>query len=160
MRHSKLLLRSALCGVGWGALGMALTLILLLPARGTGAGRIAWQMRGALFVSPALGLIVGLCSPVFRRGGAFMRGGIALVTLYSAGFVFLVAGLITEYPSHPVPRYHIDRIFVDAWNGVVFGMTATGFVLFLAALAYATHAWVSRGWPGPMPDPGPGLGLR
>ena len=118
-----------LAGIAWGALAY------LFGARAIGS--VIWP---GILAAPAIGPAVGaLTQDLFERTVSWRRWLVALASLYAGGFLFaLVLGV---YDS--VVRFHGTRSVLatlgETQAMVVWGITLTGFILFLWPLTYFTH---------------------
>jgi hypothetical protein len=115
-----------MAGVLWGLLA------LFLAHRAVTSG--LWA--GVLF-APVIGLIVGLTlQPWFEARNGIGRGFVSLVSLYFGATLFAVAIAIASWS-----RFRIKPVetLTETVLGIWWGVTLTGFLLFLWPLAYFTH---------------------
>ena len=103
-------------------------------------GRIVW---GGILASPLIGLAIArIYLPFYERSGR-VRWFMALVTLYVAAMLFgLGAGIYDAVP--PVANRLTHAVIVQAVLATLWGVTVSGFVLFLWPLTYATHWLLGR----------------
>ena len=130
MRTSTPLTLASLCaGALWGGVAWFLA-----------AKAIGTPIWGGVAASPLIGwLITALTHGGFRDRGGFGRAVWALGSVYLGALGFGLAcgtaALITR------GDYTNAEVLLDPVVGVLWGVTMTGFLLFLAPLAYFTH-WV------------------
>lgn len=117
-----------IAGFLWGALAIFLV--------GRSFGGSSWT---GFFLSPLVGLTVGsiLQRPFESRNGPG-RSVISLLSLYLGGTLFAIA--IAAAQTARFERAPLESAG-EAVLGVWWGITLTGFLLFLWPLAYFTH-WV------------------
>ena len=99
-------------------------------------------------VSPLFGLLVGWAHRPTYRFPVVARVLVALGTLYAAAALFgLVIGVVEEIietsPNHVKGASIIEWVLVTLW-----GVTFTGYFLFLWPLAFANHWLLGRAWKG------------
>ncbi len=117
-----------IAGGAWGAL-----------AYGLGARLFGPGLWGGVIASPLIGLSVGgLLQARFEESAGFRRAGVVLISLYLSATLFgLAAGgydaVLRRTGGAPLER--IGEMIVAVWWGV----TMTGYLLFLFPLAYLTH---------------------
>ncbi len=129
---------------------------LLCAVSGLTWGGIAFLLIGEWFpglwagiaVSPLIGLLVGLVHRPTYRFPVLARVLVALVTLYATAALFgLVMGAVEEVietnPSHIKGSAVIEFVWVTFW-----GLTFTGYFLFLWPLAFLNHWRLGRAWKG------------
>jgi hypothetical protein len=118
----------ALAGFCWGLLALA------LGARAF--GRTIWP---AVLLSPLIGILVGaLVQPVFERRGGLGRSLAVLGSLYLGATLFGIAIAIGQWSRfRAAPLVMSGEAVLGTWWGVTF----TGFVLFLWPIGYLTH-WI------------------
>jgi len=103
---------------------------------------------GGILVSPFIGLLIGL---VHRPTYAFpliLRVVLALASLYAAAALFgVVIGIVEEVietsPNHVKGASIIEWVLATLW-----GVTFTGYFLFLWPMAFANHWLLGRAWRG------------
>jgi hypothetical protein len=98
--------------------------------------------------SPLIGLLVGLVHRPTYRFPVVARVLVALVTLYAAAALFgLVLGVVEEVietsPNHVKGAAIIEWVLATFW-----GLTFTGYFLFLWPLAFLNHWLLGRTWQG------------
>jgi hypothetical protein len=142
MSHRAVLARSAISGIVWGGVGIAT--VLLLDAPSGSLPRIIWAYRGGLLIAPLIGVAIGLSSQIFRRAGFRGRAVLAVISLYVAGFLFVLAARETELLGGELRGTQFANLIAECWNMTVAGLTWSGFALVLAPLAYVNHLLVSR----------------
>jgi len=96
--------------------------------------------------SPLIGLLVGWSHRLTYRFPAVARVLVALVTLYATAALFgLVIGVVEEIietnPNHVKGAAIIEWVLVT-----LYGVTFTGFFLFLWPLAFLNHWLLGRTW--------------
>ena len=125
-------LLAALAGGLWGLFAYVLALRFM--------GRIAW---GGVLASPLIGLIVARIYLAMYGRSSRIRWLMALVTLYVAAMLFgLGAGIYDAVP--PVANRLTHAVIVQDVLATLWGVTVSGFVLFLWPLTYATHWLLGR----------------
>ena len=126
----------ALSGLAWSAIAYLL-LREWFPGLWVGIG-----------VSPLIGLLVGWAHRPTYRLPVVIRVLVALVTLYATAVLFgMVIGVVEEVietsPNHVKGASIIEWVLVT-----LYGVTFTGFVLFLWPLAFLNHWLLGRAWKG------------
>lgn len=122
-------LRFAVAGLGWGIFAA------LLGGRAFGD-----ELWGGVILSPFIGAIVGrTMHPAFRRAGRTGRVAIALASLYLAAVLFGAAMGLTAFVDDPGTRVRLYARTIPLVLSVLWGITFTGFLLFLWPAAYGTH---------------------
>ncbi len=115
-------------GAAWGVL-----------AYGLGARMFGPDLWGGVLASPLIGLSIGgLLQSRFEESAGCRRAGVALVSLYLSATLFGLAvggydAVLRRTGGAPLER--IGETIVAVWWGV----TVTGYLLFLFPLAYLTH---------------------
>ncbi len=99
-------------------------------------------------VSPLMGLLVGWAHRPTYSFPVVVRALVALGTLYAAAALFgLVIGAVEEVietsPNHVKGASIIEWVLVT-----LYGVTLTGFILFLWPLAFLNHWLLGRIWKG------------
>ncbi|MFN0181857.1 MAG: hypothetical protein ACKVZ0_23900 [Gemmatimonadales bacterium] len=127
-QSARLTLLGLAAGAVWGVLGY------LLGAKAFGPA--IWP---AVLLAPVVGLLVArLTYPGFARTEGIRRALWALASLYLAVILFSlpisVHEVIRRSPANPS-----FEVALEAPLAVLWGVTLTGFVLFLWPLAYLTH---------------------
>lgn len=118
-----------LAGLGWAAVAY------LFGARSFGAA-----IRGGLLAAPLIGLGVGwLTQHGFENATGSRRGVVALISLYLGASLFgLAIGVGQVLALGRTDRASLE-VLVEPLLGVLWGITFTGFLLFLWPLSYGTH---------------------
>ena len=129
---------------------------LLCAGSGLTWSGIAYLLLGEWFpglwvgiaVSPIFGLLVGWAHQPTYRFPVVARAFVALVTLYAAAALFgLVIGVVEEVietsPNHVKGASIIEWVLVT-----LYGVTFTGYFLFLWPLAFLNHWLLGRTWKG------------
>ena len=99
-------------------------------------------------VSPVIGLLVGLAHRPTYRFPAVVRVLVALVTLYATATLFgLVMGVV-EAAIETNPNSIKSAVVIEWVLATIWGVTFTGYVLFLWPLAFANHWFLGRTWKG------------
>jgi hypothetical protein len=142
MIRRALIRRSAISGIIWA--GIAIVVVMVLGGPGASLDRIAWAYRGGVLAAPFIGIAVGFSSGMFRRAGFAGRASVAIITLYVATFLFLLAARGFAFAAGEMRHVSLTNIIFDCWNATIAGLTWSGFVVVLAPLAYVTHLLVSR----------------
>ena len=121
-----------LTGAIWGAFAW------LLGARALGPS--VW---GGVVVSPLIGVAVtALIHPRFLSARGWARGAWALASVYLGAICFSVGcGIVAAVRAGAGRGPSFERL-VEPVVGVLWGITMTGYLLFLWPLAYATHWWL------------------
>ncbi len=134
--NKRTVLISIFSGFAWGLVA------LLLAARAMGSS--IWP---GVLASPAIGAIVGLGSWKFRNLPTWGRLLVALVALYVAAALFgLAVGLhdfVVDARRSGVHRIEVENVFQSVL-ALVWGLTMTGYVLFLWPLAYFNFMFLWR----------------
>jgi hypothetical protein len=121
-----------LAGAIWGAIGLALA--------GQVLGAPVW---GGVLAAPAIGLGVAIAFRGFRGRPPAARIALSLVSLYlAAGLFALVVGVADAV--RPTPHRIPGAVVIQTVLGVWWGITFTGYLPLLWALAYLTHALLGR----------------
>lgn len=116
-------------GALWGGLAVLLG--------GRAIGRPIW---GAALASPVIAVIVGaLLQGRFERQSGSRRIWIALLSLYLGATLFGLAVGIADWPGLTATGSRPLENLAEAVLSVWWGVTITGFLLFLWPLAYGTH---------------------
>jgi hypothetical protein len=142
VHRRNVMIRAAISGAIWA--GIAILLMKTVGGRFDSVERIAWGLRGGLAAAPVIGIAAGLFSPRFRDASLTGRILIALLTLYGAAFLFMLAAGITRFATAEMHHASLPRVFFDSWNAAIAGLTWTGFVVVLGPLAFLNHLWLSR----------------
>jgi len=103
-------------------------------------GRIIW---GGLLASPVIGLSIGLAVRRFHALSTAGRIVVSLVDLYVAACIFGLAAGVFDVFTGSVSRNAIE-VVLQSIIGVLWGVTFTGYVIFLWPLAYLNHALLWR----------------
>ncbi len=102
-------------------------------------GRPIW---GGVLVSPLIGAIIGrLLQGPFESHSRFRRGLVALASVYLGGTLFGLALAVTSWRALTAGTTHPLQAVGAEVLAVWWGISVTGFLLFLWPLAYGTH-WV------------------
>jgi len=119
----------AVAGLAWGGFAW------LLGRRAFGP-----ELWGATLLSPLIGLLVGgLLQDRFERHQGWRRGAVALISLYVAATLFGIGlGIAAFLESFGGGAAFFSRV-AEHTLGVWWGITLTGFLLFLWPMTYATH---------------------
>jgi len=124
-----LLLWSAAAGAAWGGLA------LLLGGKAFGAA--IWS---GVLASPVIGAATGhLIHPRFEGSAGVRRWLWAVGSLYLGAILFGLAIGAGEELARGGPGHQAGAALAESVLAVLWGVTATGFFLILAPLAYATH---------------------
>ncbi len=99
-------------------------------------------------VSPLFGLLVGWAHRPTYAFPLILRVVLALATLYATAVLFgLVIGIVEEVietsPNHVKGASIIEWVLATLW-----GVTFTGYFMFLWPLAFANHWLLGRAWKG------------
>jgi len=129
-------LHLVIAGALWGGLAW------LIGRRAIGA-----PIWGGVLAAPVIGVIVGLLlqGPFERQAGA-RRALVALASVYLGATLFGVAIGIADWRVLTAGTVHPLESLAEAVLAVWWGITLTGFLLFLWPLAYGTH-WILE-WRG------------
>jgi hypothetical protein len=102
-------------------------------------GRPIW---GGVLAGPIIGLVVGgVTQARFERQAGIRRALLALVSLYLGAALFGVAVGIADWRALTAGSPNPLRALATEVLAVWWGVTLTGFLLFLWPLAYGTH-WI------------------
>lgn len=130
--NARLVAAGLAAGTGWGALGW------LLSHRSFGA-----MAAGGALASPLIGVAIArLTHARFAAGTGRARIGWSLVSVYLGAIGFALGCAAARILDRPGGRL-IDPVF-EAVASTLWGVTLTGFLLFLWPLAYATHWWLAE----------------
>ena len=148
MERARYYFLCAVSGLTWG--GIAYLLLAFLDS-----GALGWPIAlselllfpglwGGIAVSPLIGLLVGLIHRPTYGFPLILRVFLALVTLYAAVALFgLVVGAI-EAAIENDPRVIKSAVVIEWVLAALWGVTFTGYVLFLWPLAFANHWLLGR----------------
>ena len=138
--------------------GLAWSGIAYLLLASFDSGVLGWRMAlrelwfpglwVGIAVSPLFGLLVGWAHRPTYAFPLILRVFLALATLYAAAALFgLVIGVVEEIietsPNHVKGASIIEWVLATLW-----GVTFTGYFLFLWPLAFANHWLLGRAWKG------------
>ena len=98
---------------------------------------------GGVLASPFIGVGVGLIHRPAYNKSPLARVGMALVTLYFAAALFGTAVGIYD-AMWPIPNRLPDEVVRQSVMATLWGVTFTGFFLFLWPLSFANHWLVGR----------------
>jgi len=98
---------------------------------------------GGLFASPLIGLMIGLAARLVHALSTTGRIVACLVNLYVAATMFGLAVGVFDVFTGSVSRNAIE-VVLQSIIGVLWGVTFTGYVIFLWPLAYLNHALLWR----------------
>jgi hypothetical protein len=117
-----------------------------LIAYGLASTQMPRTIWGGLLVAPLVGLAVGALGRAFperSRGGRLAR---SLVTLYVAVLLFgLACGLFDVWRGLPNGTARDPgEVVLQSVQAVLWGVTFTGYVLFLWPLAHLNHGLLER----------------
>lgn len=145
MIHRYLVL-ALVAGAIWGAIGLAIA--------GQMLGDAVW---GGVVAAPVIGLLIAIAFRGFRSRPPAQRIALSLVSLYLAAGLFALATGIVD-ALRPIPNRIPGAVVMQTVLGVWWGVTFTGYLLPLWALAYLTHTLLGRaegrGQAGPERGPG------
>lgn len=100
-------------------------------------------IAGGLLASPLIGIGVGLISRPTYYKSPLARVGMSLVTLYFAAAIFGMAAGIND-AMRPIPDRLPGEVVRQSVMAILWGLTSTGFFLFLWPLSFANHWLVGR----------------
>lgn len=119
----------AVAGLAWGVFAW------LLGRRAFGP-----ELWGATLISPLIGLLVGgLLQDGFERQQGWRRGAVALASVYLGATLFGIGLGIAAFLQSPGGGATMFSRVAEHTLAVWWGITLTGFLLFLWPMAYATH---------------------
>ena len=98
--------------------------------------------RGCILASPLIGIVMGRFSKSFRERPIGVQMAIALFTIYGAAALFGAAGGVAEFIRSGMSHSAVGIISMG-W-AFAWGLTITGYVLFLWPLAYLNHSLIAR----------------
>lgn len=98
---------------------------------------------GGLLASPLIGIGVGLIYRPAYYKSPLARVGVSLVTLYFAAALFGMAVGIYD-AMRPIPNRLLGEVVLQSVMATLWGVTFTGFFLFLWPLSFANHWLVGR----------------
>ncbi len=129
--RSRLAGYSLSAGIVWGCLAFLLGHRALGPA--------IW---GGVVAAALLGLAIGrLIHPRFEASQGWRRGAWPLVSIYAGALGFGVAVALSDLVVHGLGGRIPSAVLLDPVVTVLWGVTMTGYLLFLWPLAWFTH-WV------------------
>lgn len=133
---------SAASGLVWA--GLAVVLFNTVD-RSVNLYDAASTFIGGIVIAPVLGVIIGeWISPFFMRRRAGLRAFIAFTTLVLSALIFLWTARMADANLMAAVATTVATAAFAAWNGLVFGLFTTGFVVPLTALAYLNLWLVGR----------------
>jgi hypothetical protein len=132
-RRGRLVLLSLASGVVWGAIAL-----------GLGYSWMQQRVWGGVLVAPLIGLAVGIAARGFDRRPGWLRALHALAALYLAAALFGLAVGVADLVLLDAPGRRPIAVVLQSVQGVLWGLTFTGYVLLLGPLSYANHALVAR----------------
>lgn len=125
--NARLVVAGLAAGIGWGALGW------LLGHRALGPMSV-----GGALASPLVGVAVTwLTHDRFAAGGGRARLGWSLLSVYLGSMGFALGCGAARMIDRPEGR-PLD-LLLEPFVSTLWGVTMTGFLLFLWPMAYATH---------------------
>lgn len=100
-------------------------------------------IAGGLLASPLIGIGVSLIYRSAYCRSAVARVGMSLVTLYVATALFgMAAGLYDA--MRPIPNRLLGEVVLQSVMATLWGVTFTGFFLFLWPLSFVNHWLIGR----------------
>lgn len=124
--------RSLLAGLLWGVFAY------LLGRRAFGL-----ELWGGVLAAPLLGLAIGLTiHPRFAAREGWRRSGWALLSVYLGAIGFGLAIACGEIVTRGVGGRSLGAVVLEPVVAVLWGVTMTGYLLFLWPLAWFTHRLV------------------
>lgn len=133
MAPPKYLVFAALSGCVWAGIA------LVLGAEAMGP--IVW---GGVFASPLIGVMAAYIFRFARTWTLVARIGFAVITLYLAVAAFGLAAGLYDALVRDLPNRIGWAVVVQAILASLWGITFTGFVLFLWPLSFLNHSLVCR----------------
>jgi hypothetical protein len=118
-------------GAIWGLIGYVL-----------GASAFRSAIWGAVLVSPAIGVVVGLSFRWIHGLSPAARGFASLLSLYVAATLFGLAVGLSDL-ARGAKRVPLE-VVLQAVPAVLWGLTFTGYFLILWPLAYLNHRLLAR----------------
>jgi hypothetical protein len=110
----------------------------------------ARTFAGGIVAAPVIGLLVGLIARRFSSLNRPQRFWVALADLYLATYLFLLATGVGHLVRSWIARSEVETLqrllMVDPLLGTIFGLTYTGFVVFLLPLSYFNHVLIGKAW--------------
>jgi hypothetical protein len=145
MARWKPILLSAVSGCAWA--WIAVVLLDRAPA---------WPVWGGVLASPLIGVLAGMLSRRFDQRRLPAQTLLALTSLYCAAAWFGAATGLTETVSGvsagPGPHRMPGAVMVESVLAMLWGLTLTGYVVFLWPLAWVNHLLVARFWSDQRPE--------
>ena len=132
-RRRRLVLLSLASGVAWGLIALGLAYTQLHDA--------VW---GGVAAAPVIGLGVGLAACGFAGRPWWVRALHALAALYAAAAAFGLGVGLWDLFVMDIPGRRPLAVVLQSIQAVLWGVTFTGYVLFLWPLSYANHALLVR----------------
>jgi hypothetical protein len=121
--------RSLLAGLLWGLLAY------LLGHRAFGAA--TW---GGVLAAPLIGLAIGLTiHPRFAAGAGWRRGAWTLLSVYLGAIGFGLSIACGELLARGQGGRMLAAVVMEPVVAILWGVTMTGYLLFLWPLAWFTH---------------------
>ncbi len=96
---------------------------------------------GGIIASPLIGLMVGLAYRPIYRLPLLARVFLALLMLYLAATLFGLAVGVLDTTNDDIKDRISSAVVIESVLAILWGLTFSGFVLFLWPLAFANH-WV------------------
>jgi hypothetical protein len=129
---TRYVLLSLVSGAAWGLIGYVLASAAFRSA--------IW---GAVLVSPAIGVVVGLSFRWIHGLSPTGRVFASLVSLYVAATLFGLALGFSDLARGSSRRFPVE-VVLHAVPAVLWGLTFTGYFLILWPLAYLNHRLLAR----------------
>jgi len=111
---------------------------------------MAWPVWGGVLASPLIGVIAGMFSMQFRRRRLIAQMFLALVSLYLTAALFGGAVGMTDalFGVNAGPGWQRipSAVVAESVLAMLWGLTFTGYVVFLWPLAWVNHTLVARFW--------------
>ena len=101
-------------------------------------------IAGGILASPLIGIAMGSFSKNFRERPIWVRVAVALFTLYIAAALFGIAGGVADFAGSGMSRSAV--VIISMGWAFVWGLTFTGYFVFLWPLAYLNHSLIARAW--------------
>lgn len=102
------------------------------------------SLLGGAIASPFIGILVGHLFIPAHKSGKGLKVLLSLVTLYLAAALFGLAGGLGDVLSSSTPNRIASAVVLQGLCATLWGITFTGFFIFLWPLSYMNHKLLGR----------------